>query len=149
LAEDSFIDVDLGEPVGEQVELFRRFIEGRKFTKQELTDFLGDCERELDLAVQRLKTDEFPIMDYDLTLYRADNGEIIGVMLVGGACFVGEAEKRFSLSMLQEKRNRGYRGVFKIAIESHDYSAPVSADMRLIGFRDKITKSVKARSPYS
>src|SRR3989344_5688096 len=137
----------MAEPVWEPVELFRRVVEGRKFTRQELADFLGECKKELDCAIERLLGgDEFCMIDYDLTLCRNGDNKVIGGILRGGAFFVGEAEKKFSLSRLQCKTEYGYERVFERAVIDYDFCV-IDADMYLVAYRDSVSFNVKARKP--
>lgn len=141
---DGFVDVYIGEPVGDEIILFQRNISGKIFTKEELSSFLVSCIKELDDVVERLSNGEFSMVFYDLTLRRADNDGFIGGVLCGGSDLsVGEAETRFSLDGLQR-----YRENFNEAIEEHDYIIPINSRMLLVGFRDKITNKVKSRDPY-
>jgi len=145
-----WIDAYVGEPVGEAIELFKRPINNRLFTRDELADLLNEFEVELDEVVERLKTEEFSMIFYDLTLKRADNDRWIGGILEGGSDLtVGEREKRHSIFLLKDDKYGGYKSVFRKAVEEHDYSIPINSEMCLTAFRDKITKTVKARNPYS
>ena len=130
------------------VELFNRPINNRLFTRDGLSNLLTEFEKELDYILERLKTGELSMIFYDLTLRRANNGRDIGGIIEGGSDLtVGERETKHSLFMLQEDEYRGYKSIFKRAIDEHDYSVPINSEMYLFGARDKITKTVPALNP--
>ena len=138
--EDS-VEASVPMPVGDEISLFKKEVRNAKFNRSGLESFLERVEAELDNVIEMIKTKEFSFIAYDLGILN-ENDELLGLIVEGGFCYVGDREFNWSINKFQER----YKESFSKIRGGYDGSF-LRADMYVLGFRDTVTKKVPALNP--
>ncbi len=135
--------VDFPEPV-DPVSLYR-FMQERDCTQKDLETMLRIVRLEIDkICASTLQGRDYTLIAYEMTIERRDREERLCFPVIGGFDLSVGAGRMYALPRFQNR----YREAFQEAVNGiGDGLAPVTINIEVTGFRDKITRQVEAQDP--
>lgn len=136
--------VKMPEPAGQEVTFLEKKLNGEQFTKEGLEKFLQEIEGTLDKGVEKLKSKEFSLVDYQLIfITNIKTGEHLGDLVMGGFYPAAFEEARGDmLGRLKENYKMSFQKVRKEYTGQRLYG-----DLHLVAVRDTISREIEAQDP--